>query len=151
MQRRVVLVILMIDYSSLEVLQLLLVLPGTGHFICRCTIPMTISSHAPTDPYKSDILYPKTSWAFDVAIHSRALLAAILCLLAALVASRVANRFWRFRSRSASHRHVYVGSASQYPSRTRNCATLLTVATQSSCLNCRSRLKYSKVAWQQRT
>ena len=31
---------------------------------------------------------------------------------------------------------IYIASASQYPSWTRNCATLLIVATQSSCLNC---------------
>jgi len=36
---------------------------------------------------KSDISYLKTSRAFDVPIHTRALLAAILCLLATLWAS----------------------------------------------------------------
>ena len=40
-----------------------------------------------------------------------------------------------------------VASAFRYPSRTCNCARLLIVATQSSHLNCLSRL--SKVAWQQ--
>ena len=48
--------------------------------------------------------------------------------------------FWRFRSRSALRRRVYVASASQYPSRSRNCGRLLIAATQSSRLNCRSRL-----------
>jgi len=33
---------------------------------------------------KSDISYLKASWAFDILIHSRALLAAILCWLATL-------------------------------------------------------------------
>ena len=69
------------------------------------------------------------------------------CWLATLKVPRVAARFWRFRSRSASRRRVYVASASRYPSQTRNCARLLVVATQSSRLNCRSRL--SNVAWQQ--
>ena len=96
---------------------------------------------------KSDISYLKTSRAFDVQIHSRALLAAVVCWSATLQAPRVAARFWHFRSRSASRRRVYVASASRYPSRTRNCARLLVVATQSSHLNCQSRL--SKVAWQQ--
>jgi len=57
------------------------------------------------------------------------------------VASRVAARFWHFRSRSASRRRVNLASASQYPSWTRNCAGLLIVAAQSSRLTCRSRLK----------
>ena len=42
----------------------------------------------------SDISYLKTSWAFDVPTHSRALLAAILCLLVTLYAPQVAARFW---------------------------------------------------------
>ena len=57
------------------------------------------------------------------------------------VASRVAARFWHFRSQSASIHRVYIASASQYPSWTRNCAGLLTVAPQSSRLNCLSRIK----------
>jgi len=65
---------------------------------------------------KSDISYLKTRQAFDVLIHSRVLLAAILCWLVTLQAPRVAACFWRFRSRSVSRRLVYVASASQYPS-----------------------------------
>ena len=53
----------------------------------------------------------------------------------------------RFHSRSASHRLVYAASASQYPSLTRNCGRLLTVATQSSLAEVDS----SKVTWQQCT
>ena len=67
----------------------------------------------------------KTSRAFDVLIHSRALLATILSWLVTLQASQVAARFWCFRSRSASCHHTYVASASQYPSLTCNCARLL--------------------------
>jgi len=47
----------------------------------------------------------------------------------------LAARFWRFRSRSATRRHVYVASASRYPPRSRNCGRLLVAATQSSRLN----------------
>ena len=78
--------------------------------------------------------YLKTSQVFNVPIHSRALLAAILHWL-------IATLFWRLRSQSASHCHVYVASASQYPSWTCNCARLLTVATQSSRLTCWSQLE----------
>jgi len=60
-----------------------------------------------TNKSKSDIKKP---------IHSRALLATIFCWLATLSASRVAAHYWRFRSWPASRRHVYVASASQYPS-----------------------------------
>ena len=63
---------------------------------------------------------------------------AILCRLVTLWAPRVAARFRRFCSRSALRRHVYIASASQCPSQTRNCARLLIVATQSSGLNCQS-------------
>ena len=85
---------------------------------------------------KSDISYQKTSWAIDVPIHSRDLLAAILCCLETLQASQVAAGFWHLHSWSALHRRVYVAFAFQFPSRTRNRARLLTVATQSSRLNC---------------
>jgi len=50
---------------------------------------------------KSDISCLKTSWAFDIPIHSRVLLVAILCSLVTLWASRVAAHFWCFCSRSA--------------------------------------------------
>jgi len=60
--------------------------------------------------------------------------------LATLYASPVAAHFRHFHSQSASRR-VYIASASQYPSQIRNCARLLIVATESSCLNCQSRLK----------
>ena len=84
---------------------------------------------------KSDISYLKTSPAFNVPIHSKALLAAILCWLASdSVASWVAARFWHFHSWPASRHHVYVASASQYPPRNRNYAGLLIVAAQSSRL-----------------
>ena len=49
------------------------------------------------------------------------------------------------------HCRVYVASASQYPSRTCNCARLLIVATQSSLLKCWSQLKQALVKWQQCT
>jgi len=81
---------------------------------------------------KFDISYLKTSRPFNTPIHSRALLAAILCWLATLYVPRVAARFWHFHSRSASRHHVYVASASRYPSRTCNCARLLTVVTKSN-------------------
>jgi len=71
---------------------------------------------------KSDISYLKNKPAFDVLIHSRALLAAILCWLATLWASRVAARFWHFCFQSASCHCVYVACTSQYPSQTHNCA-----------------------------
>ena len=74
---------------------------------------------------KSDISYLKTSWAFNVPIHSRDLLAAILCWLAT---PRVAACFWCFCFQSTLRHCVYVASASQYPSRTCNCARLLIVA-----------------------
>ena len=81
---------------------------------------------------KSDISSLKTSRTFDAPIHSRALLAAILCWLTTLYVPRVAARFWCFRSRSASRHHIYVASASRYPSQTRNCARLLTVVPKSN-------------------
>ena len=49
--------------------------------------------------------------------------------LAALKASQVAVRFWRFRSRSALRRRVDIVC---YLSRSRNCAGLLILASQSS-------------------
>ena len=60
------------------------------------------------------------------------------------VGTTVAARFWRFCSRSALRRLIYI-AASQYPSRTRNYGRLLTVATQSSL----AEVDKSKVAWQQ--
>ena len=64
-----------------------------------------------------------------------------LCWLATLWHHEyLAARLWHFCSRSASRRRVYVASASQYPSRSRNCDRLLIAATQSSHLNCQSRL-----------
>jgi len=54
---------------------------------------------------KSDISYLKTSRPFDILIHSRALLAAILCWLATLYAPQVAARFWRS---TLSQPHVIV-------------------------------------------
>ena len=66
--------------------------------------------------------YLKTSQVFNVPIHSRALLAAILhWLIVTLKALRVAARFWCLCSQSALRRHVYVASPSQYPSWTCNC------------------------------
>jgi len=40
----------------------------------------------------------------------------------------LAARFWRFCSRSASRRHVYIASGSQYPSQSHNCGRLLIAA-----------------------
>jgi len=81
---------------------------------------------------KSDISFLKTSRAFDV-LESQTL------LVSDSVYYRhheyLAARFWRFRSRSASCRRIYVASASRYPSRNRNCGRLLIAATQSSRLN----------------
>jgi len=82
---------------------------------------------------KSDISYLKTSWAFDVLIHSGKPNSVDQRLCGHH--EYLAARFWRFHSRSASRRRVYVASVSQYPSRSRNCGRLLIAATQSSCLN----------------
>ena len=61
---------------------------------------------------------------WNVPIHSRALLAAILSWLAALWASRAAAHFWHFCSRLVSLTSNTVSAP-----RTHNCARLLTVAT----------------------
>ena len=61
---------------------------------------------------KSDISCLKTSWAFDIPIHLRALLAAILCWLGTLYASRVAARFWHFRFRLASRCRTNIATTS---------------------------------------
>ena len=83
--------------------------------------------------------YLKTSWAFDIPIHSRALLAAILCWLnsdsvgittsCSLLTSPLSVSL-----KSSSLRCLCFLVSNSYSSR------LLTIATQSSCLNCWSRL-----------
>jgi len=47
----------------------------------------------------------------------------------------------KYGPKGSLHCCVYVALASQYPSRTHNCARLLIVPTQCNHLNCRSRLK----------
>jgi len=71
---------------------------------------------------KSDISYLRTSQPFDIPIHSRALLVAIVRIMSS----------WCFCSQSASRRCIYAASASQHPSQTPNCARLRIVATQSN-------------------
>jgi len=58
----------------------------------------------------------------------------------ALVCSSECSLREHLCSRSASCRCVYVASASRYQSQSRNCGRLLIAATQSSRLNCWSRL-----------
>ena len=81
---------------------------------------------------KSDISYLKASRAFDVPIHSRALLAAILSLLVTAGITSSSLLVFPLLVRlalSASCCCVYIASASQHPSQT---LRLLIVATQSS-------------------
>jgi len=93
---------------------------------CSRTSPIFISKNQPglqhSDPLKS------SSGSNSLLVNSNSVGITSSC---SVLASPL--------SRSTLSHCVYVSSASQYPSRTRNCARLLTVATQSSCLNCRTR------------
>ena len=83
---------------------------------------------------KSDISYLKTSRTFDVPIHSSQTL---------LISDSVGTTSSYASGVSAlGQLRIYIASASWYPSRSPNCGRLLIAATQSSRLNCRSR-----VAW----
>ena len=48
------------------------------------------------------------------------------------VGTTSSSLFWHFRSWSASRPHIYITSASWYPSETCNCARLLIVVTQAA-------------------
>jgi len=91
----------------------------------------------------SDISYLKTSLTFE---HSNPLKSSPGSHSQSVSGSMGIMSSWCFRFRSALCHCIYVASASRYLSRTRICARLLTVATQSSHLNCRSQL-----VWQQCT
>jgi len=104
-----------------------------------CSILLNITYRTSYFINKSDISYQKPArplmfWSTQA---SQILLVSDSCRHHEYLAAR----FWRFRSQSASHHCVYIASTSRYPSRSCNCGRLLIAATQSSHLNCRSRLK----------